>query len=94
MSAINEVLHFDIADEILAARKLAHEKHGDSSMEVVALSDLRMLSILVEEVGEVAHEMTYDAVSGGAGLRDELVDVAVVAIAWIAALDKSKAVPL
>lgn len=47
------------------------------------------LAILLEEVGEVAHELT-EALNGGNiewpvldALRDELVQVAAVAVAWI-----------
>jgi hypothetical protein len=40
------------------------------------------LAVLVEEVGEVAR-----ALNDGVGLRDELVQVAAVAVAWIEGLD-------
>ena len=39
-----------------------------------------------EEFGEVCEALTYDKDSGN--LRAELVDVATVAIAWIAAIDR------
>lgn len=42
------------------------------------------LTVLTEELGEVAR-----AILEGRGLRDELVQVAAVAVAWIEALDKS-----
>lgn len=39
--------------------------------------------ILVEEVGEVAHELTYDGSSGPYGLDKELIQVAAMAVAWV-----------
>lgn len=94
-----------IAEEVVAGRLRAHEKHGDQSIEAIEATDLRWLSILVEEVGETAHELTYDAqrrvdVYSGEPLppaeqrkrhleelRKELLDVATVAVAWIASID-------
>lgn len=51
----------ELFHEISRARIAAHEKHGENSIESIDPSDPRWLSILVEEVGEVAHELTYDA---------------------------------
>lgn len=67
----------------LAERERAHLKHGADSIEGVTGSDAnaRMLAILVEEIGEVAHEMTYD--QDGSGLRAELVQVMAVTWAWL-----------
>lgn len=45
-------------------------------------TDGQALAILVEEVGEVARAMCE-----GKGLRDELIQVAAVAVAWVARLD-------
>jgi hypothetical protein len=42
------------------------------------------LTVLVEEVGEVARAVLE---SDGRGLREELVQVAAVAVAWIEGLD-------
>lgn len=67
-------------------RELAHEKHGDESIEAIEASDLRWLSILVEEVGEVAHSLTYDSNEGPQELANELVDVMTVCSAWLDAL--------
>lgn len=67
-------------------RELAHEKHGDDSIESVPAGDARWLSILVEEVGEVAHALTYDSGQSPADLADELLDVMAVAGAWLDAL--------
>ena len=66
---------------INAAREKAHEKHGENSIESISANDPRWLSILVEEVGEIAHALTYDAVD--TRVVDELVDVLAVASAWL-----------
>ena len=71
--------------EIMRAREKADVKHGENSIEQLAADSPRWLSILVEEVGEVAHELTYDATGS---LRAELIDVLSVASAWLAALDE------
>lgn len=71
--------------DVEAGRIRAHTKHGDQSIEAIASSDPRWLSILVEEVGEAAHELTYDATGS---LRAELIDIITVATAWVAALDR------
>lgn len=84
---INEAGHWAIAEEAFAGRVRAHEKHGENSIESIAGNDPRWLSILVEEVGEASHEMTYDATGGKAALRAELLDVVTVGMAWISALD-------
>jgi len=94
-----------LAEEIAQGRIAAHAKHGHQSIEavgshvnlgtVLGRSD-RLLSILTEEVGEVATEVN-DAVLGkyrereaADRLRAELVDVLTVASAWVAKLDQAK----
>lgn len=75
-----------IAEEVRAARMRAHVKHGANSIEGIAADDPRWLSILVEEVGEASHELTYDATGS---LRAELIDIITVATAWVASLDRA-----
>ena len=78
---------------IQAEATRAHLKHGDHSMLGKRYSSGDRLAILVEEVGEVAHELTYD--SGGPGVgegrRDELVkeliQVAAMAASWVEFLE-------
>jgi hypothetical protein len=92
-----------IAEEVAAGRVKAHQKHGANSIEVVAADDPRWLSILVEEVGEYAHELTYDSLADlnlavltederhMARLRRqraEALDVATVAVALIDSIDR------
>lgn len=72
------------ANEILAGRIKAHDKHGANSIEDKT-DDGFFLACLVEEVGEAAHEMTYDATGS---LRAELIDCATVISAWIAKIDR------
>ena len=76
----------DVWTEVQEARANAHAKHGDHSIEAIDPTDHRWLSILVEEIGETAHELTYDATGS---LRAELIDVLSVASAWVDAIDRS-----
>lgn len=89
--------------EIVAERERAHAKHGSTSMESCPPMADRRLRVLTEEIGEVAralndreHDMApghsqswYDDVEEHARAqpRSELVQVAAMAVAWIAALD-------
>lgn len=75
-----------IAEEVREARFRAHAKHGRNSIEGIAADDPRWLSILVEEVGEASHELTYDATGS---LRAELIDIITVATAWVSSLDRA-----
>lgn len=72
----------------------AHEKHGakGNSRENASWTDKEWLPILVEELGEVAHELTYDVQSQRKKdrLRAELVQVAAMAVAWIEAIDDER----
>lgn len=47
------------------------------------------LAILVEEVGEVAQEIcqAYSTPGFGGGLKEELIQVATVAVAWLESLE-------
>lgn len=84
--AANEIINstLRIAREVYVAREAAHAKHGQNSIEAINNHDPRWLSILVEEVGEVSHELTYDATGS---LRSELIDVITVAMAWVSSID-------
>lgn len=65
----------------------AHAKHDPTggSMERKAWDDPAWLPVVLEEVGEVAHAMTYDATNPD--LRNELVQVGAMVAAWIDSLD-------
>lgn len=64
-------------------RELAHEKHGENSIEAIAFDSPCWLTILVEEVGEVAHSLTYDSGEGPQELVEEIVDVMAICGAWL-----------
>jgi hypothetical protein len=71
--------------ETAAERTRAHQLHGSTSMEELPELDMCRLSILVEEVGEVAKEFNEARHNGKfdvAALRKELVQVAAMAGAW------------
>lgn len=86
--------------EVVDGRVKAHLKHGDNSVEALGAGSRQWLPILMEEVGEAAHELTYDASPNPNGiegpravdvypkLRAELIDVLTVASAWVAAIDR------
>jgi hypothetical protein len=78
---------------IQAEATRAHLRHGEHSMLSPSYTSGQRLAILVEEVGEVAHELTYDSGGPGVGegrreeLVQELVQVAAMAASWIEALE-------
>ncbi len=95
MSSINPglVLSGLTLDAIQAEATRAHLKHGDYSMLGTRYSQSDRLAILTEEVGEVAHELTYDQGGPGVGhynkeaLVKELIQVAAMAASWIEFLE-------
>lgn len=78
--------------EAHAERVRAHAKHGAHSMESTTWTDPigRRLRILLEEVGEVAHEINDAEVEqraiDGTALRKELLQVCAMAGAWAAVI--------
>ncbi len=62
----------------------AHCRHFEHSLLNKQMPDSQRLAILVEEVGEVAHALTYDGDKDR--LETELIQVAAVAASWIEAL--------
>lgn len=77
-----------ILAEIRNERTRAHEKHGHTSMECLPVADLTRLTVLMEEVGEVArwfNESRRREMPRGE-LRAELIQVAAMAAAWADAL--------
>jgi hypothetical protein len=80
---------------LVAEYDRAKAKHGENTLDGALSNDLMRLAALVEEVGEVAHELTYDAAGFALAtdeaarvkrLRTELVQVANVAITWASIL--------
>jgi hypothetical protein len=76
LSVLQEVGH-EVMDSV--------HKHGAESM-LAGQPDGVALGILVEEVGEVARALTYDE-GDRDELREELIQVAAMATAWVVALD-------
>ena len=74
-------------DAIQAEATRAHLKHGQNSMLGEQYSPHERLAILVEEVGEVAHELTYDQDGDRVKLVKELIQVAAMAASWIEVLE-------
>jgi hypothetical protein len=72
---------------IQAEATRAHLKHGEHSMLGPHYSSGDRLAILVEEVGEVAHELTYDQDGDRSKLVKELIQVAAMAATWIEYLE-------
>jgi NTP pyrophosphatase (non-canonical NTP hydrolase) len=50
------------------------------------LPEARKLAVLLEEVGEVAHALNEEWIGYEANLREELLHVAAVAVAWAESL--------
>lgn len=65
----------------------AYRKHGAMSIALLSADHPDWLKILVEEVGEAAHELTYDVQPDPKRLAGELRQVAAVAACWAAALE-------
>lgn len=79
-----------IWDQVAEERRRAHAKHGANSMEERPPGDHIRLTILLEEVGEVAREYNEAAIAGRPLdwdlLRKELIQVAAMSGAWAEAL--------
>lgn len=86
---------------VMAEYDRAKVKHGENTLDGSLSNDLLRLAALVEEVGEVAHELTYDRVNvlittvhgdesvtqdAKQRLKKELVQVAAVACTWASIL--------
>lgn len=76
---------------IQAEATRAHLKHGDNSMLGAHYTSGDRLAILMEEVGEVAHELTYDQDGDRDKLVKELIQVAAMAASWVEFLEGAPA---
>lgn len=72
----------------------AHAKHGNNSIEHKDFEDAAWLPILLEELGEVSRELN-EARHGNRSdsnqltmLKAELIQLAAMTCAWIAAIDR------
>jgi hypothetical protein len=70
----------EVRNEILRA----HAKHGQESMLSPMHSNGKRLAILGEEFGEICRALTYDNGSE-ANKREELIQTAAMAAAWVVA---------
>jgi hypothetical protein len=96
MQALPDEKSPSVYQEVHNERERAHRKHGaqGNSREDAVYTDREWLPILTEELGEVAHELTYDSQhpgpnSGREALRKELIQVAAMACAWIDSIDRA-----
>jgi len=71
--------------DILHERTLQDKKWGEQNHD-----DFTWLTVLSEEVGEVAKASLHDKFGGieAGNVRNELVQVAAVALAWIECIDR------
>ena len=88
------VINTYIFEDVDLEARGAHAKHGKESMFYG--DDNQSLRILLEEVGEVAREMNelalgnIDQVEYLVNQRKELIQVAAVALTWVAKIDRSE----
>lgn len=75
-----------VLDEVTSEIIRAAEKHGTECMASPGLDVGKRLGILGEEYGEVCRATTYDNGSIE-NLREELIQTAAMAAAWVIALD-------
>ena len=74
-----------VREEIVSAVR-KHGRHNTPMTSYDTMLDGERLAILMEEVGEVAGELTYDKGTED-GLLKELIQVAAVAVMWRAGRD-------
>lgn len=83
-------------DAIQAEATRAHLRHGEHSMLGQAVTDDRRLSILTEEVGEIARELNDAAIEGRPVNRDqlvkELIQAGAMCASWVEALEGNRSV--
>lgn len=82
---------WDVLADVAVERGRQEAKHGERTLANPEQPAEEKLPALVEEVGEVAHELTYDAGGTPESLYGELVQVAACAVAWAEALRRKYA---
>ncbi|MGC4107907.1 MAG: hypothetical protein QM753_16410 [Thermomicrobiales bacterium] len=73
----------DVLHEVAGERARQDARWGEQNQE-----DLVWGAILGEEVGEVSRAILDDRAGKGGNLRDELLQVAAVAVAWVECIDR------
>ncbi|HRN29059.1 MAG TPA: hypothetical protein PK890_05095 [Terrimesophilobacter sp.] len=77
-----------IWQDILYERVRQENIHGGSLTRAVIDDDYGFaLAVLTEEVGEVAQALLAPLASDDGNVREELIQVAAVAVAWLQALE-------
>lgn len=71
--------------EVVAEFKRADIKHGPRTLNKDTCTDIERIVVLGEEFGEVCRAMTYDE-GDVVNLKEELIQVAHVAMAWASRL--------
>ena len=71
----------EVLEEVMEERKRQDELWGEQNHD-----DGIWLAILVEEVGEVANDINEQ--SSSKELREELIQVAAVAVSWVESIDR------
>lgn len=104
VGAMDETQALRIWVDVEMERRRAHAKHGETSMESLPITDMTRLSVLMEEVGEVAREFNEATLRTHArqlpqaereqsvdmaALRKELIQVAAMAGAWADAIPEA-----
>ena len=69
----------EVLEEVMEERKRQDELWGEQNHD-----DRIWLAILVEEVGEVANDINERSKK----LREELIQVAAVAVSWVESIDR------
>lgn len=96
MNRLDETFSEAVYHEVHGERVRAHSKHlpKGGSMETKLWHDPIWLAVLTEEVGEVARVLceaslgNIDTLTELSSLREELIQVAAMACAWVAAIDE------
>lgn len=86
MVSTKDRLQIDLLTEVAVERERQDMRWGTQDHD-----DPRWLAILTEELGEVAREVVEELAiprSRGYQIREELVQVAAVAVAWLEAIDR------
>ena len=99
---IHALINIDAYLDIHKERLRAHHKHQDKpggSMEQHVWDDADWLPVLVEELGEVARNLcehrhgNLTSAQFQQQLREELIQVAAMAAAWVGAIDGQQLTP-
>lgn len=86
MNLEQRTMMYDALGDVKEERYRQHEKWGEQDHP-----DTSWALVLGEEYGEVRTAILHDIFGGEGNLREELVQVAAVAVAWIEKIDRQVA---